>query len=128
MADSTLLDIAKELGREQRKVVERSLTKADQDFVAPTSREIAVEYEELVAMGELVPPRNFVLDPNLPKKALVAAMDEVDPTGKIAERATLRRLLRAKKINIPVKTPTHTLVHMAMTSGCFGKQSKGDDA
>jgi hypothetical protein len=120
----SLFDLAKELGkREAKKTVPKS--PADRDWVEPTSAEMHREYGELVTLGELHVPRSFTWPGSkASKQKLREAAAEVDPFDKIAERATLRRLLKSKKITVHDDCPTVDMVQMAMQSGALGKENK----
>lgn len=119
--EPSLLSVAKEISKREAK----NTLPADRDYVVPTTAEIHREYEELVAIGEIVVPRHFDWpDRKAPKKKLMAAVAIVDPDSKIAERATLRRLLKAKKVSVHDDCPTADMVQMAMKSGALGRENK----
>lgn len=126
----SLLDVARAIAGKAPEIVlpeppkVSPRTRADEDYVSPTAREIEEMYEELVALRELIPPKNFEFPAKTTKKDLVAAILSIDPRAQIAERATLHRMLRSKKIHVPPDTPTPEMVKMALDSGAFGH--KGD--
>lgn len=97
-------------------------SKADDDYVSPTAKEITRVFEEIVSIKELSKPRSFTLPEN--KKVMLTVLKDVDPFDRISERVTLHRLLKAKKVSVTPTTPTLDMVQMAMKTGCFGRQNK----
>jgi len=122
----SLLDAVRGIGKPVPEPKRKGPTasKADVEYVSPTAREIEALYAELVALGEIDPPRGFVFPGGASKKKLLEALEDVDPHDRIAERATLLRLLRAKKTKVPDGAATADLVQLAMASGCFGRVNK----
>jgi hypothetical protein len=121
----SLLDVVKKLPKGPNNAPRKGSTKADMDYVVPTSKEIEACVGDLAALGVLNLPRNYDFPYGGTKKALVAALEEIDPRGLVAERATLFRLLKAKGIKVdPTSSTTSELVHLAMVAGCFGRANK----
>ena len=125
----TLLELARQLPAAQAKVkaTRPGRTKADDDYVKPLTAELARELGEVVSLEEIELPRGKPLPPSLGKlkrPEILALAADLDPVDRVAERATLKRLLRARKVSIPGLCPTADLVWLAMTSGAFGKANR----
>jgi len=131
MADdyNPLLEIAQSLQKpgtrkKPRQSIRGTTIKADSDYVAPTVKEIQRELKALIDLKELDSRQHFQYPKGSGKKEWMAVLENVDPANKVAERATLRRLLRAKKIQVPDDTSTIKLVQKVMASGAFGRKNK----
>jgi hypothetical protein len=122
-----LLEAVRAIGTpEAARVVrkEPSRTKADADYICPTTREIEEVLQELLALGEIKAPHGFACPSGASKQKALEALESVDPYGRVSERATLLRLLRAKKATVPDGATTADLVRIAMKAGCFGQENK----
>jgi len=116
MGDS-LLDVVKGLDKPPPKVpLTIGPNWADQDYVVPTTAEVQREFAELVHLGEIVTTRDFEFPATQSKKELLDILSSVDPERKVAERTTLRRLLRSQKVEVPEHCPTSEMVWLVLTS------------
>jgi hypothetical protein len=123
----SLLDLARNLPKAEAKSKRVGRGKADQDYVKPRTAEVAQEFSDLLALGEITLPKGAEVPAKLSRlkrPALLALVEPADPYEKVAERATLKRLLKAKKVPVPDQCPTHELVWLVMQAGAFGRGNR----
>lgn len=126
--EESLLALAKRLPKVQAEREGRS--KVDADYVKPQRQEIARALADMLALGEITVPKWITVPDELAQQdrsVLVSLAEDLDPDNKVAERATLHRLLKARKVHLPDPCPTTELVWRAMTSGAFGKNNRRTD-
>ena len=119
-----LLDIVQKLPRELSRGTGPGWTRSDHDYVSPTSREIELEFSEALQLQELELPKGFKFPFGGTKKALTEALEKVDPNAVLAERATLRRFLKAKKVDVSEPCSTVEMVRLVLIHGLFGFDNK----
>lgn len=103
-------------GFENPRTTEAEMTIAHKDYVRPSKAEIIAGLQQLNTLGDIDTQRvNLQQLGTYSHKYLIALLQQLDPTDKVAERATLLRVLPSNALT--QRLNTSVLVQLARKVG-----------